>query len=349
MSSSDGIALVVAGAVYPYWTGYQLESDFLTPTDGFTFTVADPTEDQVAAVSEGASVQLVFGRTTVLSGWIDEKRLTCSRQGSQLTLTGRDFAAPLVDCSVPLRWTWRDVTLLHLAELALDELGVTADIIADADASQKVKYVRPSPGETFWQVLARETERLRLMLWTEADGLHIGRPDYTSAAVGTLRLCRTPSLAKDNNVKSAEHAWRTSGRRSRVTVVGQSGGDDALFGGSASQVSASATDDALVALGLNRPHVLEDAGCRTRAACTDRAKWEVSSRLGEGWVGTYTVPGHGPSDGVVWDVDSIVNVLDERAGVRGPKWIAARRFARSREGTTTVLTLRDLNAILPAT
>lgn len=349
MSSSSGVVAVVGAQAWSNWTAYDVDADVLTPAAAFTLSVADPSPAQVAAVSEGAAITLRVGTVTILTGWIDEKVLQSSRgSGDVLTLTGRDFTAPLVDCSVPLRWTHRRVSLQQLAALALQELGVTAAVVAHADAAQLLDYVHPEAGETFWELLAREAKRLRLMLWSEPDGLHISRPDYTSAAIGTLHRHVAYPARQSNNILEAEINWRTSGRRSSVTVVGQSPSSDSLSGLGSSRIVAQASDTDLVALGLTRPAVVEDAGATSYAKARARAQWEVSRRRGEAWVARYSIPGHGPAEGQVWEVDAVVSVLDDRAGVQGPRWCSARKFQKSRQGTTTSLTLRDLNAILPA-
>jgi len=350
MSSSSGVVAVIGAATFPNWTSYDVDADVLTPAAAFTLSVADPSPAQIAAISEGAAITLRVGATTILQGWVDEKVLQSSRgSGDILTLAGRDYTAPLVDCNVPLRWTHRRISLTQLVTLALAELGVAAAVVAHADAATLLDYVHAEPGETFWELLAREAKRLRLLLWSEPDGLHIGRPAYASAPIGTLHRHVTNPGRQLNNVAAAEITWRTSGRRSRVTVVGQSPSSDTLVGTGASRITCSATDADLVAMGLSRPAVVEDAGATSYVKARARAEWEVSRRRGEAWAGRYTVPGHGPADGQVWDIDAVVSVLDDRAGVQGPRWCSARKFSKSRDaGTTTTLTLRELNAILPA-
>jgi len=345
--SDDAVTAVVGALAYTNWTQYQVDVDFLTPTDAYTLTVANPTSAQVTAIGEGTPISLMLGTTVLLLGWVDEKRLQSGRAGDFLTLSGRDASAPLVDCHVPMRWTWKSTTLATVAALALTELGITMAVEASAEAQAILPWVHPEPGETFWDLLDREAKRARLMLWCTPGVLHIGRPTYTSGVVGQLRRQAGP-MGANNNVKQVEIAWKTSSRRSPILVAGQCSGSDALYGAGASRVSGQATDADLVMLGLSRPAVLHDAGVRTAAQARARAKWEVSRRAGDAWSARYTVPGHRPSAGRVWGIDELVDVQDARAGVSGPKWVSAVRFTSSRQaGAETTLTLRELNSILP--
>jgi prophage tail gpP-like protein len=334
--SAREVTAIVGGAAWSNWTSYTVETDILTPAAAWSLEVANPTTPQIAAIEEGAAITLQVGTATVLTGWVDQKVFRSDRQGDLMTLTGRDFSAPLVDCSAPLAWaSLRNVSLRVLATRCLAAVGAVAALVVDPAGEELLPRVHVDPGDTFWELLERHARDLRLMLWT-------------SPPVGTLHRHVPGPLSASNNVVSAELAWKVSGRRSPVTVVGQSAGGDDLFGEGASKLYGKATDAGLLAKGLTRPLVVQVATASSTRKAKARARWEVEQRQGDAWVGTYTVPGHGPTTASVWDVDAIVNVLDDRAGILGPRWIAARRLEKSRQaGTQTVLTLRDLNAILP--
>lgn len=344
---SDEVTAIVGSSAYQNWTAYTVDLDFLTPTDAFTLTVANPTPSQVSAVGEGTSITLMIGGDIILKGWVDEKRYQGSRAGDLMTLAGRDAVSPLVDCHAPLTWSWKDIPLSKLASLALSELGVTLAVDAAAEAEEPISWVHAEPGETYWDILEREAKRTSLMLWSTPGCLHIGRPTYSGTLVGQLRRMVTQPFNASNNVKSAEITWKVSNRRSPITVTGQSSGSDSLYGTGASRLSGQALDSGLVELGLWRPCQLHDAGVRSTRAAKDRASWEVSRRRGETWVARYSVSGHRPSADGVWEIDTLVDLADERVGINGPKWISGVRFQKSRAGTETTLTLREIDSILP--
>lgn len=334
---SSELTAILSTSAWANWTSYSVDADVLTPAGAFTLEVAAPTAAQVAAITEGSALTLMVGSTCILAGWIETKSLSSSREGTRLSIHGRDCAAPLTDCSVPINWRHANISLAQLARLAVAELGLSLAVDADVAAEELIPHVHAEPGESFWELLERHARRRRCLIWSEPRKLRIGRPDYVSPAVGGLR--RQLSGA-ENNVLSAEITWRVANRRSPVTVLGQASDGSG-------RVVGQATDAELLRLGLRRPLIVQDGGVGTTKRAKERAQWEVQRRAGEGWTGTYTVPGHGPGSGRVWEIDSVVDVLDEPAGVRGPKWIAARRLQRSRNGTTTTLTLRDLGAIAP--
>lgn len=344
--SSDGVKLLCGGRVYTTWTRYQVERDLLTPAATWTVEVADPADEDVATITEGTAIVLMVGKTILLRGWVDERQLSSSRDGGdRLSLSGRDLAGPLVDCNPPRSWSQKNTTLVDLARRVLAELGVTATVVAESpQASEAIRWAHAEPGETFWELLARLARARRCMIWVGASSLHIGRPDYTSEPVGDLQRATARPLSLANNVLGAEITWKVSGRRSHVTVLGQAEGpwDDA-------QLVGKAKDQELVDLGLYRPMVVDDGEIKSTSQARARARYEASKRRGEALVATYTVPGHGPKAGQVWTPNTRVNVFDERAGLQGVHWLAACSFGKDRGGTTTRLTLREDDAILPET
>lgn len=349
--SGSGLVAIIGGTAWDNWTEFEVEADVLTPAAAFSLTLGAATPSQVAAVQEGTALTLMMGRVTLLTGWIDRKRLASSHSaGSVLTLEGRDHLAPVVDCSAPVEWSWTNLSLTALAQRILQNLGVTARVVADADANTTIASIQTDPGESCWDLLTRYVRRQRLLAWSEPGILRIGRPTYTGTPVGELRHLLDPTTRNHTNVLESSHAWRTSARRSPVTVLGQAAGSDTLFGSSVAHIRAQATDEALVAEGLFRPLILTDGSVDTYRSALDRARWEVGRRAGEGWVGMYGLRSHGPTPETVWEINTLVDVVDEAANIRGPRWIASRTLRKSRrQGATSHLVLRDLNAILPPT
>jgi prophage tail gpP-like protein len=345
MPSSTGIRAVANGVTYANWTRYELVRDLLTPADGWSLEVAHPTPDQISAIGEGASLTLLAGEEVVLRGRVDSRQVSVNRGGTRLTLQGRDRVAPLVDCSTPVGWTWRSISLVRLAELAISELGVALEVVeAEPEAETTLDVVRPEPGETFWELLTRHAARRRLLVHATPEGLRFIRPNYDQPVLG--RLCSyTDERRRQNNVLQADVTWQTSQRRSPVVVLGQGSGRGR---GAAPSLRGEAVDDALVALGLRRPLVIVDGEAETSAEARDRAEWEIGSRRGEGLVARYVVAGHGPAAGRCWAPDTLVQVDDQHTGLAGVYWVSAVQLSRSRDGgTTSSLTLHERGAILP--
>lgn len=344
------LTLVIGTSAWANWASYEVTAQFETPSDGWRVEASSPTAAQVASLPPGAVVMLLLGQTTVLRGRMDRVELRRTRSaGTTIALSGRDLAGQLVDCCPPASWSWTNLSLSALANKALQELGIPATVDASAEASTPIKRVKAEPGETYWQVLDRYARQARLMLWmTPAGVLRIGRPNYTSTPVARLVLGATAGTANFTTVEESVYVNDFTQRFSTVTVLGQCAGTDGLFGTSAAHLKGQASDADLVAAGLARSLLLDVGGLRSSSAAKARAEWEVSSRRYHGLSLEYVVAGHGPSASVPWQLDTMVDVVDELAGVSDPWWLSGYRMLRdSQSGSRTALTLRPANSLLP--
>lgn len=342
-SSPVPISVVIGGVTWVNWTRYELDADFVSPADAWSVEAANPTAAQIASLVTGASVQVLVGGVPVLTGLLERKAIRRSPDGTVISISGRDLAAPLVDCCPSPGWGATSLSLEGVAAAAITELGIVATLSVVPEAQVPRPHLRPEPGETWWALLDRLARKARLMVWmTPAGTLSIGRPDYLSPPVGALVF--TPGARC--NVKEGIYTEDLSGRFSAVTVVGQTAGSDFSGGGS---VSGTAQDAELVARGLHRPTVVDDGEVASSAEARDRAAWEISHRAFASKTLQYTVVGHGPSEGVLWAPNQQVTVEDDIvAGGRGTWWISGRRLLRDAGGTRTVLTLHPPNLLLPA-
>lgn len=98
-----------------------------------------------------------------------------------------------------------------------------------------------------------------------------------------------------------------------------------------------------------RPMFLHDEESKTQEQLNFFIKRTMSELLRKSLVAHYTVEGHGQTlDGVFtpWDVDTVVEVNDEVAGVSERMYVLGRTFEKSRaQGTTTKLELIRLYSI----
>lgn len=342
--------LVVGGYAWANWTRYELDADYTTPADAWSFEVHNPSHAQLAALTTGSAIQVLVGDQVAQKGFLERRQARRAKDGGTvIALSGRDLGAPLLDCTPKASWIWRNVSLESLAKQALAELGVTATVSAHADAKTLRSVQKAEPGETYWQVIERYAKKLRLLPWMSPAGvLHLDRPDYTSEPVATLIHGRT-SYASQTNVIEFVHDEDLAGRYSDVTVVGQVPGNDSLFGSAACQVKGTAKDAGMAAKGLYRPTVMDDGDVASSTEASARAAWEVSHRQYEAQSLQVVVPGHGPTSMTLWELNTQVTVVDEVFGTSGTWWIAGRRLLRDRKGgSRSALTLRVPGALLPA-
>jgi len=155
MLKPDPVSIEVDGERLDTWTDYELDSDLLTPADGFRLTLAIGGQHDAEGrrraqraytrirdtCPTNARVRVYIGggdgggapRSLQLSGILDERRTAADRNGgSRIEIEGRDVAAFLTDSAVPYGLKISDETLfLDMVRAVVRPwaLEVTADSI----------------------------------------------------------------------------------------------------------------------------------------------------------------------------------------------------------------------------
>ena len=338
---ADRVTLLIGGQAHADWESFDVDSDLLTPADAWHVTLGQAPGDLPAAVAPGAACEIRIGADTVMRGAVDEVDISVDKSSHRLSLSGRDGAGVLVDCSAPV-FVHRMATLQEIIKAVVVPLGIAAKRIRiSADHPRTREKINVEPGASAWDVLAQSAEANGLWPWFAPDGtLVVGGPDYTTAPVATLVLRRSGA---GNNVLSLEHRVSIAGRYSKVTVLGQTHGTELETGKHA--IRGAWQDPAVPG---NRPKIVIDHECDNTALANDRARKLLADSRLQGVTLTarvkgcrITAPGE-PGDGLLWTPGQRVRVISEPHGIDAVYFLMARNFSGSRgAGATAQLTLKE--------
>lgn len=336
----ESIRLSIGGLAHEEWDGWSIESDLLTAADGFELELYTKDATRLPSVlAEGAPCSLTLGKDRVLTGQIDEFEHDISRQGISMRITGRDRAAPLVDCSAPFV-SMREATLAQILDQVVKPLGITQIEIRAAQAKTR-RRVQVEPGQSAWEALLQVAEANGLWPWVEPDGrLVIGGPDYNAAPVGTL-IMREDGVG--NNVQRLSVRRSIANRYSQITVLGQHGQyDNDGLDTKRSHLRSVIQDETLARRGIFRPKVIIDSSSENQDMATTRARKLLADSRLEGFEIRAVVMGHRADNGQVWSPGQRVFVRSEPHGLDATYFLMARtlRLTRS-DGPITELRLRE--------
>ena len=340
----DTVELLIGGQMQGDWSGYEVDSDLLTPADAWQVTLGMSADQMPPDVAAGAPVVVKISGDTVMTGRIDEVNHQVNKSSHTLTISGRDGAAVLLDCSAPI-FTAQMASLQEIVTKVVRPLGITK-ILLDAAAIRTREKISVEPGDSAWDVLSHAAEANGLWPWFEPDGtLVIGGPDYSQPVSATLVLRRD---GIGNNVLSLDKTESVAERYSQVTVLGQTHSTSLEQGKNALQATEKDSG-----MSWYRPKIITDHEADNAAICRDRARKLISDSRLKGLTLTATVQGHritstdGAGNGMLWTPGQRIYVVSEPHGIAAIYFLMARKFTRSRnEGTRTTLTLKEDGAWL---
>ncbi|WP_244563469.1 phage tail protein [Pantoea rodasii] len=273
-----------------------------------------------------------------MTGLIDDINHAVLRGQHILTLTGRDEAAVLVDCSAPV-FTRQEMTLAEVVEKVVRPLGISRiDIRAVTPAAPKKFAV--DPGETAWSALMKVCEVSGLWPWFAPDGtLVLGGPDYSAAPVASLVMSRNGT----GNLLDLTKHTSIAGRYSEVTVLAQG---HATTGHNGVRNHKGTVRDS--SFTLYRPHieVLGDTDTDEEAAARAR-KLLTDSRL-KALTITAVVRGVRTPGGITWMPGQRVAVKSAIHNIDAIYFIMGREVRGGRGvPLTTTLTLKEDGVWIP--
>lgn len=329
LTQNNVISLLVNGVAHQFWKSYEIDSDLLTPADGFDVSLGVPPDMPVPdLINAGDKVKVLVGEDVVLTGVIDSVSSSVAKNGRQLSVHGRDDAAILLDCSAPI-FNAKDMSLKEIIDKLVKPLGITK-VRIDADKTTATKKVQIEPGMRAWDALAEFCESNGVWPWFEPDGtLVIGGPDYTTEPVADLVIRFN---GDNNNVEQLRFEQSVARRYSEVTVLGQSNSGK-------HNIKATAKD---AGISVYRPLTVVEGDIDSVAQAEKRARKIISDSRLDALTITIIVKGHRTEDGVLWAAGQRINLLSEPDGLEATYFLIARKFTMSEnDAPRTELTLKE--------
>lgn len=246
-----------SGVTVSNFTEYEFNSNFLTPTDGFSFTIGTDrlTDKMRKAIAPGAAVSLSLAGWVQATGYIDSVEVSASREGGSVwRIEGRDRLGHVIDaCADPTK-PFKEGQTLHDALVSLfSPFGWSKEsqFVIDNDANRSLKaggvrgekkksgakghskralkqyklhQLRPYPREGVFEFASRIAQRQGLWIWASADGdkIIVDRPAFDEDPL--YRLDRTASGT--TNVLDGSVRFDQSDQPTIIVADGYSGGGD---------------------------------------------------------------------------------------------------------------------------
>lgn len=330
-SPNDRVSLSIGGVTHAEWLNYDIDSDLLTPADAWRFKLGGGTP-LPEVIQPGADCVIRIGQETVMVGVVDEVVEQIDKRGHSVSLSGRDMAGQMLDCSAPV-FNELQVSLSRIVKAICDPLKITSWRIDAADTQTRHK-VSTTPGQTAWEVVQNAAEANGLWPWFDPAGtLILGRPDVPKEASATLIMSR--DNPDKNNVLNASLTRSLQDVYSEVRVLGQAAGAEGVraMHGVWGKVTAANPP-------RNRLKISTDYESDNPKIAQARAKKELADGLLKSRCVACTVRGHRTDTGLLWTPGMRVSLKLDALGINGVWLLMSRKLLGGRDsGTLTELTL----------
>lgn len=334
------ISLLVNGKSYAGWKTARVTRGLESLCGGFELSVSERWEANTAPwpIYEEDECSLRLGSEVVLTGYVDKRSLAYGPGEHSLSVSGRDKAALLVDCSLTRGpWEFYGVPALTVAKRVCDPFGVAVAVTPGLAVPTPPDKVAVSPGDSPHDVLERLCRLCGVLAISDGQGgVVLMRP-------GTARA--PTELVEGENILSASADFDSSSRFHRYVVLGQHVGTDTWSGGGTAGVIGSATD--VNVRRTERVLVVRPEGNVTPVHAKRRAEWEATVRAARADSVTVTVQGWTQRSGALWPVNALVRMRSPHLGIDGDMLISQTVFSVGEDGTKTTLTLRGPKSFLP--
>lgn len=336
----EQVSLLIGGRVHDKWTRYSVESDMTRPAAAWSVQLGLPDGELPAEVEPGARVEVRVGSDVAMTGSVDDVDDDVGGSTATLSMSGRDGASILVDCSAPI-FAAKEVSLDQIVKSVVNPLGISK-VRIDPRGNSVSEKVNIEPGDTAWDALEKAAQANGLWPWFAPDGtLVVGGPDYDAPPVASLVLRRD---GKGNNVSRLRRTASIARRYSEITILGQAHGTDAADGRNAMRTVVQDP-----AVKVYRPKILTAGDAISGESLSQRAHKALADGRLDGLTYQAEVRGHRTSSGVLWAPGQRVHLEDERRGFNGVLFIMARQFrGGSGTATTTTLVLKEDKVWIPA-
>lgn len=364
------------GKTLKQWLSYSVDSDFLTPTDGWSLSVGDArlhTDETYKSLVPDSKVQIYMGESLVLTGIVDVVEFTSDTSGGTIcNVRGRDIMRTLCKSNVWPGLKIKDLTLADMVskvletyypesrpELYLDDkanrsvLGLKGAFTpAERSAKQKqlIDRAQAHPNEGAFEFIARQLRRHGLWIWATADGgIVISGPEYNQEP--SYKIIRKRGDGTSSQWLSARYTYDRTNVPSFLQVRGKSTSKEwektEVFGVAADPNAHHGTLGLKWYNGVIEPAYVQHDEAKDPDQCKAFALQELTRLKADERVYTVTAIGHrDKATGNVFAVNTVAAIDDEFTGVSEKMFVKGRTFRKDSGGTTTELRCVPLGSIL---
>lgn len=311
--------LEVNGVQYTNFTTASCELRLDALSNTFRFGAVAP-NGQPLPFKGGEACKVIVEGETVLTGFIEVVAVDYDGSNHNITVSGRDKTADLLDSTIDQLDDIRGdgLTLKALIEKVIGQLGLDIQVIDEVNPDPyngAEDIAAPEPGDNAFQFIEKYARKRQVLLTSNGDGNIVIASNSGQNAEGAVQHIIG---AEDNNVIASSFSYDTTGRfnaykiSSGLNPVALNLAGDTDLASLVNQGAGVFDSD----IRAGRQLIIISESPFSDGNCQDRAKWEADIRRARGLVYSATVPAFkvGGDSGDLWQINRIYQIVDDFVG-----------------------------------
>ena len=341
---NNTVYVIVQGEKLTGWESVRITKTMESLSGSFSLDMVEQ-ENIDRLVDTQKLLQVYIDDTKIMTSFIDKNNGKVNPNLAQLTITGREMTADLIDCSaINTPGTWNNIKVLRLIEQLLAPVPGSSflmDIKSEIDFPTAIKKFSINTGDTVFEALQKICNLQNVLPITNADG------DIILVDTGEASGSTTDALVLGDNVKEANSNVNFTERFSNYSVKGESSNPGGGWGDTGTKIISAygeAIDENVTRF---RPLQIKAEDNVDSAFAVKRAAWEAQIRAGKSQRIKVMVPEWRQSDGQLWEVNKVAPVIVKPLKVETALLIVSLTYELNESGRFTTLSLASPDIFQP--
>jgi len=332
----NNIKLQINGIDWHGWLSMQVTRSIEAISGGFSLGLTEKWQEKQKRmpISCGMECKLLIGDDELICGYVDMVNHSFDANSHAISVSGRDKSADLVDCcALHASGQFLNANALEIANYLAEPFGV--NVLSEVALGEVFKSFKLETGEKALDALMRALKQRELLAIPYMGG-HL-----RLAKLGEKSMNET--LIQGKNVISASLNIDVKARYSDYICHGQQQGNDEVYG-KACSCKASIKDEEIARY---RPMIVRSSQQGDARFMKKRAEWECKVNRAKSINLNVKVQGFRTSNGELWDIGKKIEVKLPYFGLEKELLLVSTTFSKSKLGTFTELSLKDLDVYSP--
>lgn len=301
---TDEVFLYVNNKIYSGWKDVSITRSLEAMAGSFSLSVVESKMTDTFDLFCGDEVVVKIDSDAVITGYIDDYHPSFDAESHNITITGRDKTADLIDCSASYKTgQWNNQNIFTIAKDLCKPFGI--EVKTDLKKLPTIKKFKFQTSETVHEALDRLAKQLGVVITSTRDGSKLF---ITRSSQKALNI----TLKEGENILTGSASYSFKDRFSQYIVKPQQNQDETIVAGSGddyvivtNKIKGICNDESIKRY---RPKIFVSEYALNKSEANLRAKWEAIITAGKSSDIEIEVQGWRMPNGELWDVDKLVMV-----------------------------------------